>query len=104
MNFTIVFPHGFTVNMKFEPCLVWALNGKKLWTPHSRNPHYLPGDFMELVAKLQSIETLKFSSENLVPGGQVFIVVHPLGIGTEDYLNMLVDDVKACGLTVKICR
>jgi hypothetical protein len=59
---------------------------------------------MELVAKLNSIQTIKFSRENLVQGEQVFVVVHPGGIGTEDYLDKLVDDMKACRLSVKICR
>jgi hypothetical protein len=104
MKFTIVFPHEFAICMKFEPCLVWALNGKKLWVPHPSNPHYLPGDFVDLVAKLRSMNSIKFSDENLTPGGEIYIIAHPEGIGTEDNLNALVDDVKACGLIVKICR
>jgi hypothetical protein len=50
------------------------------------------------------MNSIKFSDENLTPGGEIYIIAHPEGIGTEDNLNALVDDVKACGLIVKICR
>ena len=53
MKFTLVFPSGegtdLSIGLVFAPCVLWVIGSKILLNPHRENPHYLPGDFQDLL-------------------------------------------------------
>jgi hypothetical protein len=104
MKFVIVFPSEFAVGMVFEPCLIWKIQNRNFWIPHSQNPNYLHSDFYDLLHKIYSMKTFKFNSTYLVAGDEIFINIFNRGIGTEEYLNGLVYDIIEMGYLPKICR
>lgn len=107
MKFTLVFPSNessdLSVGVIFAPCLIWVIGGRHFSNPHPQNPHYILGDFQDLVVKLvrQKIFNLQIKSDVV---NKIFIIVHDLGHGNEDYLNDLVGDINSSGFNPIVCR
>jgi hypothetical protein len=107
MKFTLVFPSNeasdLSIGAIFVPCLVWTLGKTHFLKPHSENPHYLPGDFQDLVIKLSQKSGINFSiKENL--GHKLFVIVHEVGHGTDTYLKDLLVDIEEVGFLPILCR
>jgi hypothetical protein len=107
MKFTLVFPSNvasdISIGVIFVPCLVWTIGNKHFFIPHSDNPHYLPGDFQELVIKLSKTSRLNFDIKEIL-GRKLFVIVHEVGYGTDTYLKDLLFDIKEVGLTPIVCK
>jgi hypothetical protein len=107
MKFTLVFPSNeasdLSIGMIFVPCLVWIIGNKQFFKPHSDNPHYLPGDFQDLVMKLSKKSKLNFEiKKNL--GRKLFVIVHEVGHGTDTYLKDLLFDIEKAGFLPILCK
>ena len=107
MKFTLVFPSDeasdLSIGVVFAPCLIWTIGKRHILNPHSRNPHYLPGDFQQLLSKILNYERINFDRDGNL-GQKIFIVVHDIGHGTENYLKDLASDVQKSGFVPVICR
>ena len=92
MKFTIVFPShessDLSIAAVFIPCLVWMEGKFQLLNPHPDNPHYEKGDlqrlFMDTVIKQQIADHTK----------NVTVVAHSTGHGTQEYLDLLLQDLR----------
>jgi len=107
MKFTLVFPSNegsdLSIGLVFAPCLVWTIGNKHFSNPHRDNPHYLPGDFQDLVIKLSQKSDLNFNiKENF--GRKLFVIVHKVGHGTDTYLKDLLVDIEKVGFLPILCR
>ena len=91
MKFTLVFPsHESTdvsVGLVFTPCPVWLLGGQELLNAHPRNPHYMSGDLQHML-DISELRPLISRKESI----KAVVICHPAGHGTEEYLNLLLDD------------
>ena len=100
MKFTIIFPSGESADLSigavFTPCLVWVEGDHLILNPHPENPHYLKGDLQTLLQKTELRKRIASYSKT------VTIVAHPIGHGTQEYLDMLVSDLEVEGFTVKV--
>ena len=99
MKFTLVFPSSeatdLSVGLVFAPCAIWMISNKIFLNPHSTNPHYLPGDFQELLIRLEKRFELDIEK---MKGKRVFVVVHDIGHGSKKYLKLLTHDISMTGL------
>ena len=107
MKFTLVFPShescDLSIGLLFTPCAEWNIGGKTLFVPHAENPHYLPGDFQELVKMLDAKDLLSMDIAEL-QGKTIFIIVTNTGHGTEQYLRDLETDAANFGMNPVIIR
>lgn len=95
MKFTIVFPSHESSDLSlaavFIPCLVWMEGKYQLLNPHPENPHYQKGDlhtlFMDTVIKQRIADHTK----------KVTLVAHSTGHGTQECLELLIQDLQAEG-------
>ena len=107
MKFTLVFPSDessdLSIGVIFAPCLIWTIGKKYILSPHKKNPHYVPGDFQDLLLKISNDRLINFNIEiNL--GKKIFVVVQDIGHGTEEYLRDLTIDIQKSGFELQICR
>jgi hypothetical protein len=92
MKFTIVFPShessDLSIAAVFIPCLVWMEGKHQLLNPHPKNPHYQKGDlnalFMDTAIKQQIADHTN----------KVTVVAHSTGHGTQEYLDLLLQDLR----------
>jgi hypothetical protein len=107
MKFTLVFPSDeasdLSIGVIFAPCLIWTIGNKHILNAHSSNPHYVLGDFQELILKITNNKKINFDVNRSL-GRKIFVVVHDIGHGTEDYLRDLVSDIQKSGFRPVICR
>lgn len=103
MKFTIILPPDLAVGMIFAPCIIWTIGSKHFWNPHRDNPNYLPGDFQDLLEKISTSKGLYWDNTGN-SGKKIFIVIHDIGHGTEDYLDNLISDIRASGFITQVCR
>jgi hypothetical protein len=102
MKFTLVFPSGegfdLSVGLVFAPCAIWKIGRCTLLNPHRENPHYLPGDFQDLLSVLIARKYLDkpVSKQQIV---KIYVIVHEIGHGVQSYLDDLVDDIAKTGFT-----
>jgi hypothetical protein len=107
MKFTLVFPSNessdLSIGVIFVPCLVWTIGNKYFFNPHRDNPHYLPGDFQDLVIKLSQKSELNFDiKEDLAR--KLFVIVHEIGHGTDAYLKDLLLDIEKASFLPILCK
>lgn len=96
MKFTLVFPSGegfdLSVGLVFAPCAIWKIGRRTLLNPHRENPHYLPGDFQDLLRTLIARKYLdKYQLQQ--HGVKIHVIVHEVGHGVQSYLDDLVNDI-----------
>ena len=92
MKFTIVFPShessDLSIAAVFTPCLVWKEGMYQLRIPHPERPHYEKGDlhalFMDTVVRQRVAAHTK----------KVTVVAHSIGHGTQEYLDLLLADLR----------
>jgi len=96
MKFTLVFPSDestdLSIGLIFAPCILWVIGSKTLLNPHRENPHYLPGDFQNLLLFLRKKNYLIDNSLEK-RRKKIFIIVHDVGHGFQSYLDDLVRDI-----------
>jgi hypothetical protein len=102
MKFTIVFPSevsaDLSIGVVFVPCLVWVQGQQFLLNPHQSNPHYLKGDLQDFFARTDFRRKIADDSR------RVTVVVHPTGHGTEEYLELLLGDLREEGFEPTVVR
>ena len=102
MKFTLVFPSGegfdLSVGLVFAPCAIWKIGRRTLLNPHRENPHYLPGDFQEL---LSTLKARKYMSQEESDGEseKIYVIIHYVGHGVQSYLDDLTLDIAKTGYT-----
>lgn len=99
LKFTLVFPshesRDLSIGCLFTPCLKWAWGRTTLKVPHPEQPHYLVGDFHEL---LQLSEIAPHLPDR---GSIILVVIHAEGHGTKEDLNRLLADIQDASYRVK---
>lgn len=94
MHFTVVFetPESTDASygMVFIPCAVWVQGEREVVNLHWERPGYNRGD----LEPLMRIERLQ---ERIVDGGKVVVVCHPGGLGTDNDLGLLLEDLRREG-------
>lgn len=102
MKFTLVFPSGegfdLSVGLVFAPCVIWKIGRRTLLNPHREDPHYLPGDFQDLLKLLIARKYLD-NSQLQQHGVKIHVIVHEVGHGVQSYLDDLVNDIAQSGFT-----
>jgi len=97
MKFTLVFPSSESVDLSvglvFAPCAMWTIGEQTLLNPHQENPHYVRGDFQNLLTELEKKNLLNPELKNK----NIYIIVHYIGHGTQAYLDDLILDISECG-------
>jgi hypothetical protein len=92
MKFTIVFPSiesaDLSIGVVFIPCLVWMDGSRKILNPHRDYPHYKKGDLNTLLMDTAIAERLSKHTN------QVTVVAHGIGHGTDEYLDLLLEDIR----------
>jgi len=96
MYFTLLFdqyPEGPTLSfdLVYHSCPEWFQHGESLVVPNRRSPHYEIGHLKHLLDKAE------IELENL-NSNRVGIVCHEMGHGTNEYLELLLEDMKIEGL------
>ena len=101
MKFTIVLPshesHDLSIGCVFIPCLVWMHGKRQILVPHRDDPHYRTGDFQRMLAETYVGETVSDHSNKAT------LVVHGVGHGTVEYLELLHQDMTDAGFEVALC-
>lgn len=100
MKFTIVFPShessDLSIAAVFIPCLVWMEGRYHLLNPHPKTPHYQRGDlhtlFMDTAVRQRIADHTK----------KVTVVAHSTGHGTNEYLDLLLEDLRAEGFEPQV--
>lgn len=99
LKFTLVFQthesRDLSIACLFTPCLKWVWGGSTLNVPHPDEPHYLTGDFRELL----TLPAIAPCLPGL--GSAILLVIHTEGHGTREDLNRLVADIQNAGYGVK---
>jgi hypothetical protein len=102
MKFTIVFPStessDLSIGAVFIPCLVWMDGEKELLNPHRENPHYVRGDLQAVLALPGNQKRLSAHTKKVV------VVCHPVGHGTENYLDDILSDLRDSGFSADLIR
>lgn len=102
MKFTLVFPSGegydLSIGLVFAPCAIWKIGRRTLLNPHRENPHYLPGDFQDLLRILVARKYLG-NSQSQQHAAKIHVIVHEIGHGVQRYLDDLIDDITKAGFT-----
>jgi len=100
MKATLVFKShesmDLSIGMVFTPCITWRIHRGLILNPHAENPHYLPGDFQRL------LHLPIFDDFNRYDNGKIVVVTHPEGHGTQEYIDLLLDDIKSQGIKFKV--
>jgi hypothetical protein len=95
MKFTIVFPSressDLSIAAVFIPSLVWMEGKRKLLNPHPKNPHYEQGDLQRLFMDTAIMKRIADHTK------KVTVVAHSTGHGTQDYLDLLLEDLRDQG-------
>ena len=107
MKFTLVLPSDeasdLSIGVVFAPCLIWTIGKKHILNPHRKNPNYVLGDFQELLSEITIDQSINFDRDRKL-GQKIFVVVHDVGHGTEEYLNDIVLDIQKSGFKPVVCR
>lgn len=99
MKFTLVFPSheskDLSIGCLFTPCLQWVWGAETISVPHPDQPHYLSGDFQELLQTPELVPHLPSEGETIL------VAIHSEGIGTEDDLQHLLADIQKASYRAK---
>ena len=102
MHFTLVFNvlskegPSIAVNLVFHPCAIWRIGDWEL-VPNTGGPEYCSGFVDELELRdgglLMRLESNGFDTQ--ASDMMVTVICHPNGHGTENDLEVLLDDLRA---------
>lgn len=85
----------------FHPAVVWFKDDEPFFQPHKR-PSFNRGDFISLVDKVGiDLEIRNVNGQNPRPRTAV-VVCHNSGHGTENDLNLLVEEINSCGFAPRV--
>jgi hypothetical protein len=100
MKFTIVFPSDESSDLSiaavFTPCLVWKEGRYQLLVPHPERPHYEKGDLHALFVDTVVRQRIADHSK------KVTVVAHSTGHGTQEYLELLLQDLRDEGFEPEV--
>ncbi len=97
MRFTLVLDRkseqGSSYELIFEPCPVWSRGKEMVLNLNPHNPHLQKGCVKRL-----------FEVDSITDAGSAIVVVHDVGHGSAEDLDVLVDDLDALGLKYKVIK
>jgi hypothetical protein len=96
MHFTLVFQsqesEDLSISICYIPCISWIKGKEIILTPHADQPNYQSGDLEEFL--------IRFNLKPIVK--KVIVIVHPNGHGSQNDLDLLIDDLNELDFTHQV--
>ena len=98
MNFTLVFESNesedLSIKVCFIPCICWLSGTTIISNPHPETPQYQKGD----------LEFFLTTHGYRPTGKHVVLIIHSLGNGTQNDLDLLIDDLTKLDFAVRTIK